>query len=236
MPVLNEDLERRAEAPRQGMSTGAKVAMGCGIAAGAVILLVVVGVIIVWLNVKSIAQFAVGKGTEVVIESSSLTDLEKQDAKATVKEFVARAMEGEIPQQEAEVILKELMKGTLGQLIMIGAAHQAVEKSGLTPEEKKRGSENLLKFNAAFARRKLSKAEISAVLDAIPRADRGGPKQTSWTDQEVRGVLAKVSDAVEGKDIQPSEEIPDFAEDLRKTVRAMKEIMARQAAPEPQNP
>jgi len=231
MPVVNERLADDPEKSKRGRSTGAKIAMGCGIAAAVFVLLLIVAIIVVAFNVKRIGRFVLAKGTDAIIESSTLADAEKDDAKATVRRFVEQAMDGKIPQSKAEAIIRELMQGSLGQMVVIGAAHQAVQKSGLSEAEKKRGIENLQRFMAGFAQKRFSDAEISSVLDAAPRQPAGGPKQPPWSDDEVRTVLAQVERALEGKDIQPTDTMPIPAEDLRKAIRAMKEALGEPVPP-----
>ena len=84
MPLPDE----RNQAPKEGMSTGAKVALGCAIAAAVFVVLMIVGIVVIALNVKRIASYAASKGADAVINASTLSDAEKQDARVTVREFL----------------------------------------------------------------------------------------------------------------------------------------------------
>ncbi len=216
---------------RKGMSTGAKVAIGCGVAVGLAVLLLVAGVVVIAVKGKDIAGYAIAKGADAAINSSSLSDAEKEDAKSTVRRFIPKAMAGEIPEEEARAVMEEFAKGTFGTLAVVGDAQQAVQESGLDDEEKRKADETMQKLFAGILQKKISDQEAASVMDAAPQEADGRPKELPWTDEELRTVVAQADAVIAGKDIEAPEGPPDLAEPLRDAVRAMKQLMGEPVEP-----
>ena len=225
-----EDRLSVGPAPKRGMGTGPKILIGCAITLGVAIVLLIGTVVLFG---KQILRFGVARGVDLVIESSTLSQTEKQDAKATVRRFLKQSMDGTIPQEKVEEILQLAMSGTAGRMIVIGAFARAVERSDLPPDEKATAKESVSRLMAGLAQKKISDEEFGAIAAAVPKDPEGNPKLPPWTDRDVKAVLAQIDAALEGKAIEPTDAPLDLADDLRKAVRMMKEAMDEQVEPLP---
>ena len=78
----DEDRLSVGPAPKRGMGTGPKILLGCAITLGVAIVLIV-GTVVLFR--KHILRFGAAKVVDFAIESSTLSEPEKQDAKAAVR-------------------------------------------------------------------------------------------------------------------------------------------------------
>ena len=232
------EFEKRAakDATGRRRKTSEKVAIGCSIAGGVILLLLIAGIVVFAIKAKGIVGYFAGKWIYAIIDQSSLEPAEKEDAKRTVRLFVKETIDGRIPQEKATAILDNLMTGTLKHMAMLGALRHAVERSGLSPEEKTKAHEAINLFYAGLAQKKISKGEADSVLAVTPKDEAGNLKKPPWEREEIRKILAGIERVTEGKEIVPGEGQLDFADDLRKAVRAMKEAMGDIETPEREQP
>jgi len=222
--------EMNGAEPKAGMGTGAKVVLGCGITV-AVIIILLVGTVVFF--GKQIARFATTKVVDMVITQSTLSEAEKEDARATVRRFLKQMQEDNIPEKKVGEIMEILTKGMLGKMVAIGAINHAVQQSDLNAQEKEEAQKAIAQFMAGLSQKKISDSDFQTILDRIPTEANGNLKQPPWTDEQLKGVLAQVDAAIEGKDIEVAEAPPDLADDLRAAIRMMKEAMGEEVEPTP---
>ena len=231
---------------KDGMSTGMKVAMGCTIAAAVCFLLVIVAIVIFALNARRIGSFVGAKVAEKIIEGSTLTPEEKTDAKRTAREFLRQMDEDKISDNDAQAVLQRLMERSVGRFAAFGNVYDAINQSGLSPEQKEAGMRTVQAFLSGVGHEVLTEEEIQTVVDAIPKdpsassPGASGPtgsaspiaaKPPPWTDEELRIVLARMDDLLQGRKIPPGPAPPIPAEELREIIREMKRIMGRPVTP-----
>ena len=228
------ELEKRAAKDTTGRrrKTSEKVAIGCSIAGGVILLLLIAGIVVFAIKAKGIVGYFAGRGMDAIIERSSLEPAEKEDAKRTVKLFIKETMNGRVSQEKATAILDNFMTGTLKHMAMVGALHQAVDQSGLSLEEKAKTHEAINLFYAGLAQEKIAKAEADSVVAAAPKDEGDNLKKPPWEGEEIRSTLAEIERVTEGKEIVPGEGQLDFADDLRKAIRSMKVAMRDIETPE----
>ena len=113
--------------------------------------------------------------------------------------------------------------------MMLGL-HQAVKDSDLPEEAKNEAFEKIGKLYSGFVQKIVTEEELSAVLQRIPRDPQGAPKKPPWTEAELQAALAQVDAVIADKQIEVQKGPPDFAEDLRRAVRNMKEVMGEAPA------
>lgn len=225
MVVVNERDRKRTESSDEGVTTGLKVAIGCAIAAGVFVVLIIAAIVIAALNADKLVAFGLEKTATAILDQSSLSDAEKADGKQTTRRFIDNVQAGKIPASKVEAVLAKFTEGSVGQFLMIGVAHNALTTSDLPEAEKDAGIRNLQTFTAGMAQQKMSEAEVKSVVDAIPRQSNDEPKQPPWTEAELRNLLTQVDNAIMGKEIAPGGSIPITDDDLRQMIRAMKETM-----------
>jgi len=241
---------------KDGMTTGMKVAMGCAIGAGVCFLLVIAAIVLFALNVKKIGSYVGAQAADKVIDASTLTSGEKTDAKRTAREFLRQTVDGKIPMNDAQAILQRLMEGSVGRFVVFGSVSNAINESGLRPEQKRAATRTVQAFLNGVGHKVFTGEEIQTVLDAIPKnpdASSPGPtgqpgvqpplspKPPPWTDEELRIVLARMEDLIEGRAIPPGPAPPIPADELREIIREMKKVMGKPlpptgAAPPPEMP
>ena len=213
-------------AERKKMGTGTKLLLGCGITVAVVFLLLLGAAVLFG---RRIIEYAMLKGVDAVIAQSTLTQEEKADAKATLREFMEGAQEGRIPKEDVQALFQEVVtSGQVGQFARVGAVNTAIERSNLDADAKKEATTDVARFAAGMVEGLLTEEEVQSVLDSLPTDANGFPKTAPWSDAELQETLALVRATIEGKALpdQP-QRMPDMADDIRAVIKRMKEALRK---------
>jgi hypothetical protein len=165
-------------------------------------------------------------GANQMIEASSLQPAEQQDATATVRIFVTKAVADEISEDRVGKVMREIMGGPYGKLLQMVILQRAIQKSEMDKEKKTAAQENAHILFAAYVEKLISDAELTAVIEAIPKDELGQPAKPPWKGEDLDRVLLQAGAVLHGREIKPKDGLPDFPDSIRQVVRAMKEAVA----------
>ena len=231
-------LNEPAEQTKPPMSGCAKVAIGCGIVSGILlILLVIAGV---WVS-QNLTRLGADIGTAMmtaVVKEADLPEDQEQRIIARINEVGDRFKRGEINSRQVENLLKSFMDGPLlpaSTAIVVKKAY--IDKSGLTEEEIAAAEIAVQRFARGAVEQSIPDSRRDAVLDRISTSR--GPNNRQFkqklTDDELRQFIEDATAAADEAGVPEDVPAINFADEFDKVVdEAIGKPPAPQSIPVPQ--
>ncbi len=213
------EIEPNQGEPRK-RSKWASCLIGCLIAAGiAVLLMIGVGI---WVarNFRGWAADLSSQAINQSIDSSDLAPQEKIEVKAQVDRVDKAFRDGRISVQQAGTIVQKVMQSPLMPTLVVGAVDKHYfSTSGLSDDEKTEGRLTLKRFARGVIDKKIDEKGIDKVMAHI--ADRQG---NDWrlrpkvSDDELRAALAAAKADADEAGIAAQPENIDPSDELKKII------------------
>lgn len=212
-----QDLE-----PKTGMSTGGKVAIGCGVA-----FVLVVGITgyLIYSVVMNLKDFATDVGRSVivqVIEDSPLSDEEKAGVVEQIDRVADAYKAGEIDTEQMANVFSQLVESpVLVAGIVIAAEQQYVIPSGLDADEKAQAKRDLERFARGVFEESITPQQTEVAMASIQTTDPNTGETTikdNLTDEELRALLADLRAAADAAEIPDEPFEVDLVGELKKIV------------------
>jgi hypothetical protein len=202
-------------------SKWASCLIGCLIAAGiAILLMIAVGV---WVA-RNIRGWAADFGSQTIsqgIDSSDLAPQEKVEVKQQVDRVDKAFRDGRISMQRAGTIIQKVMQSPLMPTLVVGAVDKHYfTSSGLSDDEKAEGRLTLKRFARGVIDKKIDDKGIDKVMSHI--ADR--QSNDSWqlrpkvSDADLRAALAAAKADADEAGIAAQPENIDPSDELKKII------------------
>jgi hypothetical protein len=229
------------------------ILQGCLIAAGVVLLLLIIGGIFVAMNWKGWTAGAIATAARESINDSTLPESEKPEMIAIIEDFTTRFEDGDVTTQEFFVTLANVMGS---EVFPIGTAQAFdngyVQTSGLTEEEKTDGSTQLLRIAQGLRDGDIIRAAFDGVFQ--PVVDQEAAAEASFdtpegetvellilrdpsavTDEQIKEVVEAARTLADENGVTESPEMIDLSDALQAEFdRALDESEdAADAMPEP---
>ena len=210
--------------PLQETSSGGGCLRGCLIAAGILLLLLVVAGVVISFTWRSIASSIGRQAVTAVLEESGLDDAEKQEIREQMERIFAALESGELTSEQADRLFVELGASELSASIIAGAIErQYFDASGLSDAEKEAGRMAIHRCVRGVLDDKLSQEDLDAVLANIATRQEDG----SWelkdtvTDEELREFLRQATEKADAAGIPAEVEPVDPSDEIRRIIDAV---------------
>ena len=146
-----------------------------------------------WYLSKNIGEIA-RKAIVSVIESSELSDEDKEAVTAQVDRIVAAYESGEIDWEDVGRIMEQLAESPLLGLIIVYATDATyITPSGLTDEEKEEGRLTMQRVARGVFEETIDRDELESAMDYVSVEGSGGNRQFKdrVSDADLRQFLAE---------------------------------------------
>jgi hypothetical protein len=204
------------------MSTGSKVAIGCGVAFVLAVMCVGYGI---WYAIQQGKTLLTDIGRNVAvqaIEDSPLTDEEKAGVVEQIDRVADAYKAGDIDTEQMGMVFTQLLESpVLVAGIVIAAEQQYVVPSGLNAEEKAQAKLDLQRFARGVFEESISPQDIEAAMAKIEDTDPTTGETTlkgNLTDEELRAFLADLRAAADAANIPNEPFEVDLVGELKKIV------------------
>lgn len=213
---------------QQGMSTGSKVGIGCGIAALLFVALLVVGFF--WLKSKA-RDFGADIATSLMKEGLEGFDIPEEQLtriNTRIDSVAQRFKDGELDMDQVGGIFEKLGESPLlsaGMALFFQRSY--LKESGLSDEEKEAAEVAVQRFTRGVIDKAIPDETSEEIIETISEADDEGGRQLkqNLTDDELRVFVEAITQAADDAGIP--EEVPEinFADEFDKAVdQAMSEL------------
>jgi len=209
-----------APAQKGGGNTALKV-IGCGC-----LTLIILGVVAGYFVVTNIRRLAANTARTVAVSAIRNSEMPKATQDGLIQQ-VDRVTEAykrkEISLKQVVAVMEGLAKSPIIPMALIHATDvKYVQLSGLSVEEKKRGSIELQRFGRGVVEDKIKKEEIEAVLDyiSVKKGKKERQLKDKLTDEEVRAFLTKVKETADAHQIPDEPYKIDPVAEFKKVVDA----------------
>ncbi len=197
--------------------------MGCGIAVGVIVLLIIIGGIIVACNARKWGANLAEKGLHQAIDQSSLTDAQKSGAKLRITDLATGFKNKDITLEDMGKIVEEMETSPLIPAVVVQVIKDAyIAPSGLTDEEKAEGGLALDRLARGVFEGSISPEraqEIAAPMDKNTSNDQLDLKEPGdVTDDELRQIIADAKAEADAQDIPEEAWDIDFVAELDKLI------------------
>jgi hypothetical protein len=182
----------RAAAPqKKGMSAGSCIAIGCLSLVG---LLIIAGAIVAY-NFKDLATKIGRVAAVAMIEEVGMPDEMEKGFITEIDRVVDAYKSDEISTEELGAFFEKLGDSPLIPMtsVLLADIHY-LQPSGLSPDEKKRGSLELQRFGRGAVEEKLADKDVEEAVALISRkkSDDQTEFRSTLSDPEVRNLIATV--------------------------------------------
>ncbi|MFW6058817.1 MAG: hypothetical protein ACODAQ_01465 [Phycisphaeraceae bacterium] len=212
---------------RRGMSTGAKIGLGCGVAALVCVFICAGGVWWTYSNARRLASGAVTSIITTAINDSNLSAEQKQRLVERVSDLKDRYDTGQITMQQLGRVAEELAESPLLYVGMVMFAEQHyIATSSLSDQEKEQARRTLDRFARGLHEEEIDPQVIDHVTDPIATTDAQGNRQLKEhpTDDELRTFLARAREEADNADVPDEPFEVDLADEFDRAVeRALQE-------------
>jgi len=189
---------------KQGMGTGGKVAIGCGVALLACVLVCAGGAWWLYSNARQLASEAMAAPLRQVINQSNIPSDQKRRLVERVDDLKGRFAAGEITANELGRVVEQLAQSPIlpmGAVMLV--EQQYVAPSSLSDEEKQDARLTLDRFARGLYEKKIDTDRIEHVITPISTQDAQGDRQLKQnpTADELREFLARAQASADNADV-----------------------------------
>jgi hypothetical protein len=170
------------------------------------LLFLIVGGVTVYYVVTHFKSLAISLGTTIAIagiNESEMSDEQKKGFIKHIERIAEKAKNDQISEKQLKYFMNEISRSPLLPMAMVSLAdNRYVQPSGLTADEKKRGTLDLQRFGRGVVERdskdqpKISAQSVEAALDMVAPKNPGNKNQRQFkktiTDTELKKFLALV--------------------------------------------
>ena len=207
----------------QGMSTGAKVAIGCGVAALVVTLAIGIGIWYVMTNLKGIvSDLATGVITQAVNDSNIPAD-QKQRINARLNQLNTDFKDGKVTTDQIAAIAEALMEGPvlpIGTVLFVDS--QYIQPSALTDQEKADGRQSLERLARGVFDKFINPDKLEPVMEPITEPDPTDPTSRQLkpnpTTEELREFLKRAKAEADTANVPDEPWTIDLADEVDKAI------------------
>ena len=215
-----QTLQEEGHSPPQ--SSGCRnVALGCGCAAG-VLLLIAVGLgVWVFQNWK---QMAAEFGKKVAADAVAKSSLPKEDKERILKRINSLADDfksGKVSPQQLGKVMEQIAQSPLLPLGMVMAADEKYLKpSGLSQEEKDEGRRTLQRLARGAFEKTIPQNDTQEVMKLVMEPQPGGGERLKerLTDVELKTFLEKAKEKADDADVPDEAFEVNIADELEKAI------------------
>lgn len=196
-------------------------AMGCGCAAGALLLVVVAIGIWVAMNWKTLTADFTKKIAADVVAQSSLTPEDKARVLKRINQLADDFKDGKISQEQLGKVIEEIAKSPLLPLsLLMMADEKYIKPSGLSSDDQEAGRRTLQRFARGAFEKNIADNDVKEVMKLLTerQADGGEKLKERLTDAELETFLAQAKVKADAANVPDEPFEVNIADELDKAI------------------
>jgi hypothetical protein len=207
----------------KGMSTGAKVAIGCGIAALVAVILICVTVWYVVANFKNFASDLATTAITQTVQNAQIPQDQKQRIIARVRQLNTDFKDGRVTLDQVTAIADALANGPIlhvGSVLFVDAHY--LQPSSLSDQEKTDGRRSLERLARGVFEKTIDPKKLDTVMEPVTEPDPKKPgsrvlKQNPSPD-DLREFLKRAKAEADAAGVPDEAWKVDLADELDKAI------------------
>lgn len=208
---------------------------GCLIALGVLVILVIVAVVVVAMNWRSWTAGATIAATQAMLDSSTLSQVDKNLIMAEVRSLGDDIEAGKVTPTQLAEVFEQISRSPLIPLAAIEAARQKfIEPAGMTPEEKAAAERSLERFARGVYEGKIAPAEeqITDTIKPVVKLNAGNTWEfkDNPTREEVNQLVDNARNKADAAGVPDEPYKLSIPEELRKAINT---ALGRPVGPAP---
>ncbi|MEM1166027.1 MAG: hypothetical protein AAGI30_07020 [Planctomycetota bacterium] len=199
---------------------------GCLIAAGVVAVLVIIGVVLLVMNLKTLAVDGAAGFTKAAVSAMPLPEQEKPEINAIIDRLATSVKDGDITIEEATRLLQGLENSpflAMGGVSVFEATY--LSDSGLSDEEKAEASLTLNRVAQGVVAKTITTSDIDGLLGPVRRTTPDGSTEfkppSEVSDDDLRQVVADAKALADDRDVSMERVEVDLSDSLEQAIEEM---------------
>lgn len=196
-------------------------AVGCGCAAGALLLVVVAIGIWVGMNWKALTADFTKKVAADVVAQSSLAPEDKARVLKRINQLADDFKDGKISEEQLGRVIDEIAKSPLLPLsLLMMADEKYIKPSGLSSDDQKAGRRTLQRFARGAFEKSIADNDVKDVMKLLTERQADGSEKLKerLTDAELVAFLAKAKEKADAANVPDEPFEVNIADELDKAI------------------
>ena len=219
--VSNEPNERFEDSAPPPPSGCRNFALGCGCAAGCLLLIVVGGGVWFAMNWKNWAAEITKKVAADAVAKSSLPAEDKARILKRINHLADDFKAGKVSMQQMGRVMEQIAQSPLLPLGLVMAADESyVKPSGLSDDEQEAGRRTLQRLARGAFEKSISESDVQEVMQLAMRIQPDGSQELKerLTDEELKAFLEKAKEKADAAAVPDEAFDVNIADEIEKAI------------------